>query len=94
LDHIYKYSVIDTNYSDKVETKFETEKLTSKQIDSFLRQGKTTLKITRQGEGKEIVLYHLQSKGQLQLLKHIYSAGLIFNRQEDILAITFLMCRL
>jgi hypothetical protein len=47
------YTVIDPNYSDKGEKKFETGKLTSKQIDSLLRQGKTTLKITRQGEGKE-----------------------------------------
>ncbi|CAN5303943.1 hypothetical protein BH18THE2_BH18THE2_26100 [soil metagenome] len=45
--------MIDPNYSDKGEKKFETGKLTSKQIDSLLREGKTTLKITRQGEGKE-----------------------------------------
>jgi hypothetical protein len=48
-----QYSVINPNYSDKGEKKFETGKLTSKQIDSLLSQGKTTLKITRQGEGKE-----------------------------------------
>ena len=48
-----QYSVINPNYSDKGEKKFETGKLTSKQIDSLLLQGKTTLKITRQGEGKE-----------------------------------------
>jgi hypothetical protein len=47
------YTVIDPNYSDKGEKKFETGKLTSKLIDSLLLQGKTTLKITRQGEGKE-----------------------------------------
>ena len=47
------YAVIDPNYSDKGEKKFETGKLTSKQIDSLLRQGKTTLQITRSGEGKE-----------------------------------------
>jgi hypothetical protein len=47
-----QYSVINPNYSDKGEKKFETGKLTSKQIDSLLLQGKTTLKITRQGEGK------------------------------------------
>jgi hypothetical protein len=45
--------VIDPNYSDKGEKKFETGKLTSKQIDGLLRQGKTTLQITRSGEGKE-----------------------------------------
>jgi hypothetical protein len=48
-----QYSVIDPNYSDKGEKKFETGKLTSKQIDGLLRQGKTTLQITRSGEGKE-----------------------------------------
>ena len=48
-----QYTVINPNYSDKGEKKFETGKLTSKQIDSLLSQGKTTLKITRQGEGKE-----------------------------------------
>jgi hypothetical protein len=47
------YTVIDPNYSDKGEKKFETGKLTSKQIDSLSRQGKTILKITRQGEGKD-----------------------------------------
>jgi hypothetical protein len=48
-----QYSVINPNYSDKGEKKFETGKLTSKQIDSLLLQGKSTLKTTRQGEGKE-----------------------------------------
>jgi hypothetical protein len=48
-----QYTVINPNYSDKGEKKFETGKTTSKQIDSLLGQGKTTLKITRQGEGKE-----------------------------------------
>jgi hypothetical protein len=48
-----QYTVIKTNYSDKGEKKFETGKLTPKQIDSLLLQRKTTLKITRQGEGKE-----------------------------------------
>ena len=43
--------VIYPNFSDKGEKKFETGKLTSRQIDGLLRQGKTTLKITRQGEG-------------------------------------------
>ena len=46
-------SVIDPNYSDKGEKKFETGKSTSKQIDGLLRQGKNTLQITRSGEGKE-----------------------------------------
>jgi hypothetical protein len=50
-----QYSVINPNYSDKSEKKFETGKLTSKQIDSILSQGKTLLKITRQGEGKETI---------------------------------------
>jgi hypothetical protein len=48
-----QYTVINPNYSDKGEKKFDAGKLTSKQIDSLLLQGKTTLKITRQGEGKE-----------------------------------------
>ena len=55
-----QYSVIDPNYSDKGEKKFETGKLTSKQIDSLLRQGKTLLKITRQNEGKETT-YNVES---------------------------------
>ena len=48
-----QYTVINPNYSDKGEKKFETGKTTSGQIDSILSQGKTLLKITRQGEGKE-----------------------------------------
>lgn len=48
-----QYSVIDPNYSDKGEKKFETGKLTSKQIDGLLRQRRRLLKITRQGDGKE-----------------------------------------
>lgn len=47
------YTVIDPNHSDKGEKKFETGKLTSTQIDSLLLQGRTLLKVTRQGEGKE-----------------------------------------
>jgi ABC-type dipeptide/oligopeptide/nickel transport system ATPase subunit len=49
--------VIDSNYSDKGEKKFETGKLTSKQIDPLLRQGKTTPLITRSGAGKETTYY-------------------------------------
>lgn len=48
-----QYTVVNPNYSDKGEKKFETGKLTSRLTDSLLLQGKTTLKITRQGEGKE-----------------------------------------
>jgi hypothetical protein len=48
-----QYTVINPNYSDKGEKKFETGKLTSKLIDAQLLQGKNTLKITRIGEGKE-----------------------------------------
>jgi hypothetical protein len=51
-----QYTVINPNYSDKGEKKFETGKTTSGQIDSILSQGKTLLKITRQGEGKETSL--------------------------------------
>jgi hypothetical protein len=47
------YSVIDPNYSDKGEKKFEAGKLTSKKVDSLLSQGKTLLKITRVGSGKD-----------------------------------------
>jgi hypothetical protein len=47
------YSVIDPNYSDKGEKKFEAGKLTSKKVDSLLSQGKTLLKITRIGSGKD-----------------------------------------
>ena len=48
-----QYTVINPNYPDKGEKKFETGKTTSNLIDSILLQGKTTLKITRLGEGKE-----------------------------------------
>lgn len=47
------YTVIDPNYSDKGDKKFEASKLTSKKIDSLLSQGKTLLKITRAGSGKD-----------------------------------------
>jgi hypothetical protein len=47
------YSVIDPNYSDKGEKKFEAGKLTSKKIDSYLSQGKNLLKITREGSGRD-----------------------------------------
>jgi hypothetical protein len=47
------YAVIDPNYSDKGEKKFEASKLASRKIDSYLGQGKTLLKITRVGGGKD-----------------------------------------
>jgi hypothetical protein len=47
------YAVIDPNYSDKGEKIFEASKLTSRKIDSLLSQGKTLLKITRVGSGKD-----------------------------------------
>jgi hypothetical protein len=47
------YTVIDPNYSDKGEKKFEASKLTSRMIDSILSQGKNLLKITRVGSGKD-----------------------------------------
>jgi hypothetical protein len=47
------YTVIDPNYSNKGEKKFETGKLTSTKVDSLLCQGKTLLKITREGSGKD-----------------------------------------
>jgi hypothetical protein len=47
------YSVIDPNYSDKGEKRFEAGKLTSKKIDSYLSQGKNLLKITREGSGRD-----------------------------------------
>ena len=47
------YSVIDPNYSDKGLKKFEASKTTSKKIDALLRQGKTLLKVTRKGTGRE-----------------------------------------
>ena len=50
---VFSQLVTNPNYSDKGEKKFETGKTTSGQIDSILSQGKTLLKITRQGEGKE-----------------------------------------
>ena len=47
------YTIIDPNYANKGEKKFEAGKLTSKKIDSLLRQGKTLLKIIRDGAGKD-----------------------------------------
>lgn len=47
------YSVIDPNYSDKGEMKFEAGKLTSKKIDSLLSQGVNLQKITRVGSGRD-----------------------------------------
>jgi len=47
------YTVIDPNYSDKGEKRFEASKLTSKKIDSLLSQGRTLLRITRVGSGKD-----------------------------------------
>ena len=56
-----QYTVINPNYS-KGEKKFETGKTTSNLIDSILLQGKTTLKITRLGEGKE-TSYKVEAAG-------------------------------
>jgi hypothetical protein len=47
------YTVIDPNFADKGPKKFEQSKITSKKIDALLRQGKTLLKITREGAGKD-----------------------------------------
>jgi hypothetical protein len=47
------YSVIDHNYSDKGEKRFEAGKLTSKNFDSTECQGKNLLKITRVGSGRD-----------------------------------------
>lgn len=47
------YSVIDPNHADKGLKKFEAGKLMSKKIDALLLQGKTLLKITRIGTGKD-----------------------------------------
>ena len=47
------YSVIDPNYADHGLKNFEAGKTTSKKIDSLLRQGKTLLKVTRIGTGRE-----------------------------------------
>ena len=49
------YSVIDPNYPDKPK-KFEASKLTSRKVDSLLGQGKTLLKITREGRRKTQVI--------------------------------------
>lgn len=45
-----QYTTINPNYSDKGEKKFETGKLTSKQIDSLLLQGKTLDHATRRSQ--------------------------------------------
>jgi hypothetical protein len=47
------YTVIDPNYSDKGDKKFEASKLTSKMIDTLLSQGINFQKITRVGSGKD-----------------------------------------
>jgi hypothetical protein len=47
-----QYTVIDPNYPDR-EKKFEAGKTTSKEIDRYLRQGHTVLKIQRLGGGKD-----------------------------------------
>lgn len=47
------YSIIDPNYSDRGFKKFEAGKQTSEKIDSLLKQGKTLLRITREGSGKD-----------------------------------------
>jgi hypothetical protein len=46
-----QYVVIDPNYSDKGEKKFEASKTTSQKIDRQLMQGNTLLKVKRTGEG-------------------------------------------
>ena len=57
-----QYAVINPNYSDKGEKKFETGKTASRLIDSILSQGKNLLKITRQGEGEE-TRYKVEAAG-------------------------------
>jgi hypothetical protein len=47
-----RYVVIDPNYPDK-EKKLEAGKLSSKEIDKYLTQGHTMLKIQRIGSGKD-----------------------------------------
>jgi hypothetical protein len=47
-----QYTVIDPNYPDN-EKKFEQGKTTSKEIDKYLKQGQTVLKIQRIGSGKD-----------------------------------------
>ena len=47
-----QYTVIDPNFPDK-EKKFEQGKTTSKEIDKYLKQGQTVLKIQRIGGGKD-----------------------------------------
>jgi hypothetical protein len=47
-----RYMVIDPNYPDK-EKKFEAGKLSSKEIDKYLKQGHSMLKIQRIGSGKD-----------------------------------------
>jgi hypothetical protein len=48
-----QYMVIDPNYSDKGEKKFEAGKKTSNDVDAQLRQGNRLLKIKRLGEGTD-----------------------------------------
>lgn len=48
-----QYLVIDPNYSDKGDKKFEAGKKTSSDIDAQLRQGNRLLKIKRLGSGKD-----------------------------------------
>ena len=46
-----QYTVIDPNYADRGEKKFEAGKATSQKIDGYLRQGVTLLNVKRLGEG-------------------------------------------
>jgi hypothetical protein len=48
-----RYEVIDPNFADKGYKKFEADKKLSTDIDSFLRQNITLLRITRKGTGTE-----------------------------------------
>jgi hypothetical protein len=48
-----QYMVIDPNYADKGDKKFEAGKSTSRDIDAQLRQGNRLLKIKRLGLGTE-----------------------------------------
>lgn len=47
------YSVIDPNYADRGPKKFDAGKIMSKKIDALLLQGKTLLKVTRKGNGRD-----------------------------------------
>jgi hypothetical protein len=58
----YRYAVTDPNSGSKLEKWLEVGKRTSEEIDGYLREGHTLLKIQRFGSGKD-TRYHVTPAG-------------------------------